>query len=169
MTKVKTEEKSKPSIQWSPKEKEDLKNKYGTELLVENANQEQMSNKYLPTDAYVVTYKNAEGNIPKLKAFSHPGNKNASKQIYKGSRIPDNHINDILNKGGKIINATGEAGSYAIHSANILHRASCPQPNTEPRDVLFFFIRPSLKLNNNSLENISSYLPKRDVKQYNLD
>ena len=65
MTKVKTEEKSKPSIQWSPKEKEDLKNKYGTELLVENANQEQMSNKYLPTDAYVVTYKNAEGNIQK--------------------------------------------------------------------------------------------------------
>lgn len=126
-------------------------------------------NKVTDNNGCLKYIEDAKGNIPKLKSFRQPGNKNASKQIYEGSRIPDNHINDILGKGGKVINATGEAGSYAIHSANILHRASCPQPNTEPRDVLFFFIRPSLKLNNNSLETISSYLPNRDVKRYNLD
>ena len=106
-------------------------------------------------------------NIIKLKTFREPNIPN--KQIFPGSRIPESVINQIINEGGKVVNVTGKAGSYAIHSANIMHRASCPQPGTDPRDVLFFFIRPSLKKQDNKLKNIHSYLPEKDVKHYEFD
>jgi hypothetical protein len=46
-----------PKVYWTAKEKETLKDKYLTELLIENSNEEQRTNKYLPSDAYIVTYK----------------------------------------------------------------------------------------------------------------
>ena len=54
---TKTEEVKGPKVYWTAKEKEELGNKYSTELLTENCNEEQKTNKYLPSDAYVVTYK----------------------------------------------------------------------------------------------------------------
>jgi len=54
---TKTEEVKGPKVYWTSKEKEQLNNKYSTELLVENCNEEQRNNKYLPSDAYIVTYK----------------------------------------------------------------------------------------------------------------
>ena len=54
---TKTEEVKGPKLYWTLKEKEQLNNKYSTELIVENCNEEQRTNKYLPSDAYVVTYK----------------------------------------------------------------------------------------------------------------
>ena len=42
---------------WTPKEKDDLNSKYSTSLVKENCNQEEMSDKTLPSDAYIVTYK----------------------------------------------------------------------------------------------------------------
>ena len=54
---TKTEEVKGPKLYWTSKEKEQLNNKYSTELIVENCNEEQRTNKYLPSDAYVVTYK----------------------------------------------------------------------------------------------------------------
>ena len=54
---TKTEEVKESQVYWTPKEKEQLNNKYSTELLVENCNDEQKNNKYLPSDAYIVTYK----------------------------------------------------------------------------------------------------------------
>ena len=42
---------------WTPKEKEDLSTRYSTSLIKENCNQEEMSDKTLPSDAYIVTYK----------------------------------------------------------------------------------------------------------------
>tara|TARA_B100000902_G_scaffold161218_1_gene156715 strand:+ start:170 stop:553 length:384 start_codon:yes stop_codon:yes gene_type:complete len=54
---TKTEEVKGPKLYWTAKEKEQLNNKYSTELIVENCNEEQRTNKYLPSDAYVVTYK----------------------------------------------------------------------------------------------------------------
>ena len=54
---TKTEEVKGPKLYWTAKEKEQLNNKYSTELLTENCNEEQRTNKYLPSDAYLVTYK----------------------------------------------------------------------------------------------------------------
>ena len=56
-TETKTEEVKGPKVYWTAKEKEQLGNKYSTELLTENCNAEQKTNKYLPSDAYLVTYK----------------------------------------------------------------------------------------------------------------
>ncbi len=54
---AKTEEVKGPKLYWTAKEKEQLNNKYSTELLIENCNEEQRTNKYLPSDAYIVSYK----------------------------------------------------------------------------------------------------------------
>ncbi len=59
-TETKKEEVKGPKLYWTAKEKEQLSNKYSTELLTENCNEEQRSNKYLPSDAYIVTYKHEE-------------------------------------------------------------------------------------------------------------
>ena len=42
---------------WTPKEKEDLSTRYSTSLIKENCNQEEMKDKSLLSDAYIVTYK----------------------------------------------------------------------------------------------------------------
>ena len=57
MTKTKTRDEVMAEAYWTPKEKEDLNSKYSTSLIKENCNQEEMSDKTLPSDAYVVTYK----------------------------------------------------------------------------------------------------------------
>ena len=57
---TKTEEVKGPKLYWTAKEKEQLNNKYSTELLTENCNEEQRTNKYLPSDAYIVSYKHEE-------------------------------------------------------------------------------------------------------------
>ena len=59
-TETKTQEVKGPKVYWTAKEKEQLGNKYSTELLTENCNDEQKTNKYLPSDAYLVTYKHEE-------------------------------------------------------------------------------------------------------------
>ena len=42
---------------WTLKEKEDLNSKYSTSLIKENCNNEELKDKTLPSDAYIVTYK----------------------------------------------------------------------------------------------------------------
>ena len=42
---------------WTPKEKEDLSSRYSTSLIKENCNSEELKDKSLPSDAYIVTYK----------------------------------------------------------------------------------------------------------------
>ena len=42
---------------WTLKEKEDLNSKYSTSLIKENCNSEELKDKSLPSDAYIVTYK----------------------------------------------------------------------------------------------------------------
>ena len=59
-TETKKEETKGPKVYWTAKEKETLNNKYSTELLTENSNEEQRNNKYLPSDAYIVTYKHED-------------------------------------------------------------------------------------------------------------
>ncbi len=57
MSKTKTRDEVMSEAYWTPKEKEDLSIKYSTTLVKENCNQEEMGDKTLPSDAYIVTYK----------------------------------------------------------------------------------------------------------------
>ena len=57
MAKTKTRDEVMAEAYWTPKEKEDLSSRYSTNLIKENCNQEEMSDKTLPSDAYIVTYK----------------------------------------------------------------------------------------------------------------
>ena len=57
MAKTKTRDEVMAEAYWTPKEKEDLSSRYSTSLIKENCNQEEMSDKTLPSDAYIVTYK----------------------------------------------------------------------------------------------------------------
>ena len=61
MAKTKTREEVMAEAYWTPKEKEDMNSKYSTNLLKENCNQEELSDKSWPSDAYVVTYKIDDG------------------------------------------------------------------------------------------------------------
>ena len=57
MAKTKTRDEVMSEAYWTPKEKEDLSTRYSTSLIKENCNQGEMSDKTLPSDAYIVTYK----------------------------------------------------------------------------------------------------------------
>ena len=61
MAKTKTRDEVMSAAYWTPKEKEDMNSKYSTNLLKENCNQEELSDKSWPSDAYVVTYKIDDG------------------------------------------------------------------------------------------------------------
>ncbi len=112
----------------------------------------------------------ANGEIPIIETFNTvAGIRSTKPAIYPNSRIPKEIIEAEVSRGGKIVSVTGKPGSYAICTPNICHKASIPSPNTEPRDVLFFFIRPSIKSYTNYLEDTNSYLPTKSVKSYNLD
>ena len=57
MAKTKTRDEVMSEAYWTPKEKEDLSSRYSTSLIKENCNKDDLSDKSLPSDAYVVTYK----------------------------------------------------------------------------------------------------------------
>ena len=61
MSKTKTRDEVMSEAYWTPKEKEDMNSKYSTNLLKENCNQEELSDKSWPSDAYIVTYKIDDG------------------------------------------------------------------------------------------------------------
>jgi len=61
MAKTKTRDEVMSEAYWTPKEKEDMNSKYSTNLLKENCNQEELSDKSWPSDAYIVTYKIDDG------------------------------------------------------------------------------------------------------------
>ena len=57
MAKTKTRDEVMSEFYWTLKEKEDLNSKYSTSLIKENCNSEELKDKTLPSDAYIVTYK----------------------------------------------------------------------------------------------------------------
>ena len=57
MAKTKTRDEVMAEAYWTSKEKEDLSSRYSTSLIKENCNSEELKDKSLPSDAYIVTYK----------------------------------------------------------------------------------------------------------------
>jgi len=62
-TTTSTEKMNEPN--WTTHEKSCLKNKYSTDLLVENCSPIHLTDKTFPSDAYVVTFRNPDGEIQK--------------------------------------------------------------------------------------------------------
>jgi len=92
------------------------------------------------------------------------------EQLYKGSRIPDDVVQKIYDKGGKKVSLAGPPGTHALFNPNIMHRATVPKSNTISRDGIFFLIRPCLQKYESYINSkTSSILPKRNVKVYQLD
>ena len=100
-----------------------------------------------------------------------PNNRGAPQrdQKYLGSRVPREVIAESLASGARIHNITGDIGKYFILTPNIVHRATVPEKNTVPRDILAFFIRPTLRKRKYISDRTHSYLPERNVKRYPLD
>ena len=99
-----------------------------------------------------------------------PGVK-AKPQVYQASRIPADVIREKISGGWSVVNCTGKAGSYAVCTPNIYHRASVPKIGTKPRDVIFLFVRPCLQKFNKYTSKNSDWggTPGKNVKQYSLD
>ena len=57
MTKTKIKDEVMSDFYWTTKERENLNFRYSTNLLKENCAEEDLNDKTLPIDAYVVTYK----------------------------------------------------------------------------------------------------------------
>lgn len=57
MSKTVSSEEDLKSNYWTPSEKENLKELYGCEILVENGTAEEVSNKQFPNDARIVSYE----------------------------------------------------------------------------------------------------------------
>jgi len=93
-----------------------------------------------------------------------------TSQLYRGSRIPTDIVQEIYDKGGRKVSLTGPPGTYALFTPNIMHRATVPKSNTISRDGVFFLIRPCLQKHESYINSkTSSILPKRNVKVYQLD
>jgi ectoine hydroxylase-related dioxygenase (phytanoyl-CoA dioxygenase family) len=105
-----------------------------------------------------------------LPTFREAPNRPISKQYFAGSRVPPELIKNSIDQGCKIKSLVGPPGTHLLFTPNAIHRATSPKPNTKPREAIFFFIRPSLKKYDSYLnEAVNSVLPKRNVKQYELN
>jgi len=92
------------------------------------------------------------------------------KQQYLNSRIPSEVVDAAKSSGGGVYNLIGPKGKCTLFTPNVPHRATVPQEGTIARDVVVFFIRPSLSQHRPYIgKNTGSYFPKRNVKLYQLD
>tara|TARA_Y100001963_G_scaffold150049_1_gene230506 strand:+ start:62 stop:820 length:759 start_codon:yes stop_codon:yes gene_type:complete len=95
---------------------------------------------------------------------------NVGGQVYPRSRVPPAEIRKFLDDGLEINQLVGPPGTAAVFTPNIVHRATIPEEGSTERDAIVFFLRPSLaKQNKYITEDTYSYLPERNVKQYELN
>jgi len=91
-------------------------------------------------------------------------------QIYPQSRVPPPEIRKFIDEGLEIKQLTGSAGTAVVFTPNIIHRATIPELGSTERDAIVFFLRPCLSKQDKYItEDTYSYLPERNVKQYELN
>ena len=91
-------------------------------------------------------------------------------QHFPKSRVPQSYVDEILQKGGKIKQLEGSAGTTFVWTPNIIHRATAAKEGTTPRDAIIYYLRPCLNKQDQFVdENTHSYIPKHNVKVYELD
>ena len=87
------------------------------------------------------------------------------EQLYPKSRVPPSVV--ATKEVKKLV---GPQGTAAIFTPNMIHRATIPTKGTTARDAIVFFLRPSLEKQEPYINaDTYSYLPERNVKQYELD
>ena len=108
---------------------------------------------------------------PIIESFrDHPGAvKGIPTPVFPKSRVPQSHVDSIIEDGGAIKSLTGKAGTNFLFTPNIIHRGTTPNPKSTPRIAIFMFIRPSMT----KIENlVACAKPKKanvNVKKYRLD
>ena len=91
-------------------------------------------------------------------------------QVYPRSRVPPAEIRKFLDEGLEIQKLIGPQGTSAIFTPNVVHRATIPEYGSTQRDAIVFYLRPCLSKQDKYInEETYSYLPERNVKQYELN
>tara|TARA_A100001391_G_scaffold188538_1_gene159189 strand:- start:75 stop:866 length:792 start_codon:yes stop_codon:yes gene_type:complete len=111
------------------------------------------------------------GKAPVIESFrDHPGAiKGVPTPVFPKSRVPQSHVDSIIQNGGLVQSLTGKAGTNFLFTPNIIHRGTVPKPNSDPRLAIFMFIRPSI---NKISKLVSLAKPKKanvNVKKYDLN
>ncbi len=109
--------------------------------------------------------------LPSTRLSPWNDGKPEAMQIFPGSRIPPNKIEEYTEKYGKISSFTGKKGAYALFTPNQPHKATKPEKDSKKyRDALFFIMRPSLNKRENYIDNnTGTFDPPRNVKMYDID
>lgn len=93
------------------------------------------------------------------------------RQLFAGSRIPDDIIKFYSSKYFHRSLLVGPEGTACVFSPNIIHRANPPTDQSiEPRIACFLYLRPTLrKWRAKSINDLVNVLSVPDVKSYNVD
>ena len=90
--------------------------------------------------------------------------------VFPKTRIPQHVIEAIVNRGGKINNIVGKAGTNFVFTPNIMHRGTIPTSDKDSREAIFFFLRPtSTKREQYISDATCTFTQKQNVKKYILD
>lgn len=95
--------------------------------------------------------------------------KGSPPPVFPATRVPNSFLTKIRDNDGAFFDLIGEKGSHYIFTPNVVHRGTIPVKYFEPRDAIFFFLRPSLVKVENYIANAHSFSPERNVKKYELD
>ncbi len=113
--------------------------------------------------------QNDNGEFPMVPTNrTYPGH-SGQPFYFKGKRIPPEETQKRIDEGYGVKSLVGKAGTYALMHPNIYHRATVPTEGSNPRECLFFFIRPALTKRNSYSDGVHSILPERNVKMYSLN
>lgn len=114
-----------------------------------------------------------DGTMPVIETFrKSPYRPHGDRpQSYPKSRIPWQVTSEMMENGAQVVDVVGPAGTAALITPNIYHRATIPSADCEnPRDVMFFFIRPCLEKREGYInESTTTFETARNVKNYTLD
>jgi hypothetical protein len=89
--------------------------------------------------------------------------------VFPKTRVPNNFVDDIVSNGGSAYSLVGKEGTHFIFTPNVIHRGTIPSANSECREAIFFYLRPSLYKVEKYTKNAHSFFPERNVKKYELD
>ena len=114
---------------------------------------------------------NSEHGPKEVESFrTHPNAvKGDPPPVYPKSRISDVEISRLLSSGYREHNVIGDSGTNFLFTPNIIHRATIPKRDVTPRDVIIFFVRPSLKKITNYTSVAKYFKSGKNVKRYELD
>tara|TARA_R110002074_G_scaffold210644_1_gene379839 strand:+ start:1930 stop:2739 length:810 start_codon:yes stop_codon:yes gene_type:complete len=91
-------------------------------------------------------------------------------QHFHGSRIPEYYIENLLKNGAREKSLVGPAGTNFLFTPNIIHRGTIPDPKTQAREAIMFFIRPSVERGKYIDDKTCSIIgSQKRVKRYVMD